>query len=70
MTAAVIRVPRRLVRKLLKPLVLRLNAYRFWVSEQEAYRLLVTAESLRRAGGREYRKQVKLMQQRREVEGW
>lgn len=64
------RVPRRIVRKLLKPLALRLNAYRFWVSEREAYRLLVTAESLRRAEAKEYRHQVKLQMQRREVEGW
>ena len=64
------RAPRRIVRKLLKPLALRLIAYRFWVSEQEAYRLLVTAESLRRASGKEYRKQVRLLQQRGEVEGW
>lgn len=64
------RVPRRFVRRLIKPLALRLNAWRFKWSEDEAYRLLVTAESLRRASGREYRHQVKLMQQRREVEGW
>jgi hypothetical protein len=64
------RAPRRILRKLLKPLALRLNAYRFWLSEHEAYRLQVTAESLRRAGAKEYRHQVRLMQQRREVEGW
>ncbi len=64
------RIPRRWVRKLLKPLALTLNAWRFKRSEDEAYRLLVTAEALRNAGAREYRKQVRLMQRRREVEGW
>lgn len=69
-TAAIRRAPRRVLRKLLKPLALRLNAWRFSCSEHEAYRLQVTAEALRRASGKEYRKQVRLMQQRREVEGW
>lgn len=64
------RIPRRWVRKLLKRPLLALNAYRFWASEREAYRLLVTAEALRRAGAREYRKQVRLMQQRRQIGGW
>lgn len=69
-SAAVYRAPRRIVRKLLKPLALRLNAWRFKRSEDEAYRLLVTAEALRNAGAREYRKQVRLMQQRRQIGGW
>lgn len=71
MTALTIyRIPRRWLRKLLKPLALRLNAWRFKRSEDEAYRLLVTAEALRNAGAREYRKQVRLMQQRRQIGGW
>ncbi len=64
------RIPRRWLRKLLKPLALRLNAWRFKRSGDEAYRLLVTAEALRNAGAREYRKQVKLQMQRRQIGGW
>ena len=64
------RIPRRWLRKLLKPAALRLNAWRFKRSEDEAYRLLVTAEALRRGSAREYRKQVKLQMQRRQIGGW
>jgi ribosomal protein L28 len=70
MTAAAIRVPRRLVRKLLKPALLWLNAHRYKHSENEVYRLTVTAESLRRAAGRESIHQVKLQEQRRRIGGW
>lgn len=64
------RIPRRFVRKLIKPLALRLNAYRFKRSEDEAYRLLVTREALARAEGREYLHQVKLLRQRDSIRGW
>lgn len=64
------RVSRRLVRKLAKPALLWLNAWRFWMSEREVYRLTTTADSLRQAAGREAVRQVKLQEQRRRINGW
>lgn len=68
--AALYRRPRNLVRRLLKPLLLTLNAYRMKLSENEAYRLLVTRESLGRAEAREYLHQVRLLRQRDAIRGW
>lgn len=68
--AALYRAPRRIVRKLLKPLALRLNAWRVRCSEYEAHRLLVTREALARAELRERMHQVELAAQRRTIGGW
>jgi hypothetical protein len=68
--AALYRRPRNLARRLLKPLLLALNTYRFKRSEDEAYRLLVTRESLSRAEAREYLHQVRLLRQRDAIRGW
>ncbi len=64
------RIPRRLMRKLLKRPLLALNAHRMKWSENEAYRLLVTRQALANAEAREHRHQVRLMQQRRSIGGW
>lgn len=64
------RVPRRLVRKLLKPCALWLNAWRYKQSEDELDFLQAQHRGVLEMMTREHRKQVKLMQQRREVEGW
>jgi len=65
-----IRVPRRALRRLAKPALLWLNAWRFKRSECEIYRLNTTADALRRAAGRESVRQVKLSEQRRRINGW
>lgn len=64
------RAPRRIVRKLFKPALLWLNAYRVKQSELEIERLRQGAESMRRAECREYRYQIRLAEQRREIRGW
>ena len=64
------RIPRRFVRKLAKPLLLALNAWRTKCSEHEAHRLLVTREALARAELRERMHQVELAAQRRVIGGW
>ena len=64
------RIPRRFVRKLAKPMLLALNAWRLRCSEHEAHRLLVTREALARAELRERMRQVELAAQRRTIGGW
>jgi hypothetical protein len=69
MTAlTLIRVPRRVVRKLLKPALLWLNAWRFKQSEHEIARLAAVGNGA--ALARESRHQVKLQKQRRRTNGW
>ncbi|HAV37427.1 MAG TPA: hypothetical protein DCX52_13925 [Massilia sp.] len=68
MTAAAIRIPRRLVRKLAKPALLWLNAWRFQQSMFELGRLQAAGNA--RAAARESRHQVKLQLQRRRINGW
>jgi hypothetical protein len=65
---ALTRVPRRLVRKLAKPALLWLNAWRFQDSMFELARLQAAGNAV--AVARESRHQVKLMQQRRQIQGW
>lgn len=64
------RIARRLVRKLMKPLRLRLNAYRYEQSEQEIAHL----ENLRVAAierlQAEHLHQVELQMQRNQIAGW
>jgi len=67
---AAYRVPRRLVRKLLKPLALAFNARQMKASEIEIEILGAGIELNRELIGLEHRHQVKLQMQRREVEGW
>lgn len=69
MTALILyRVPRRLVRKLAKPALLWLNAWRIQQSMFELGRLQAVGNA--RAAERESRHQVKLMQRRRQIHGW
>lgn len=68
MTAAVIRVPRRLFRRLAKPALLWLNAWRMRESMFELGRLQANGNAV--AAARESRHQVKLMKQRRQINGW
>jgi hypothetical protein len=63
-----IRVPRRVLRKLLKPALLWLNAWRFKQSEFELARLAEVGNVVAQA--RVSRKQVRLQQQRRRIGGW
>jgi len=71
MTAlTLIRVPRRMFRKLFKSALLWLNAYRMKQSELEIERLRTSAEWLRRAECREYRYQIRLEIQKREIGSW
>lgn len=62
------RIPRRLVRKLIKPALLWLNAWRFQQSMFELGRLQSVGNQV--AAAREGRRQVRLMQQRRTIGGW
>ena len=64
------RIPRRWVRKLLKPLALAFNARQMAASEIEIDILHAGIELNRELICLEHRHQVKLMQQRRAVEGW
>jgi len=64
------RVARRLVRKLAKPALLWLNAWRFKRSESEIDRLRALRDDAARAEGIEHLHQVKLQQQRRTIGGW
>ena len=62
------RVPRRFVRKLAKPALLWLNAWRFQQSMFELGRLQAMGNG--KAAARESRHQVKLAMQRRQIKGW
>ena len=64
------RIPRRWVRKFLKPAALWFNARAMKSSEIEIDLLNAEIELDRELICLEHRRQVKLMQQRREVEGW
>ncbi|KQQ94970.1 hypothetical protein [Massilia sp. Leaf139] len=70
MTAAAIRAPRRALRKLLKPLALLLTTIRLEQSELELTRLQILRADLAEAEGAMHLHQVRLMQDRRAVEGW
>lgn len=62
------RVPRRMFRKAVKPVLLWLNAWRFKQSEFELARLASVGNVVAQA--RVSRKQVRLQQQRRRINGW
>jgi hypothetical protein len=69
MTAATLyRVPRRMFRKLAKPALLWINAWRFRHSEFELARLRTVGNAV--AEAREYRHQVKLRMQRIRIGAW
>lgn len=71
MTAiALYRVPRRLVRKAVKPLVLWLNAWRYKQSESEVDRLNSMREDASRLMRAEHQRQVKLAVRRNEIVRW
>ena len=71
MTAATLyRVPRRLVRKLIKPLALWLNACRLKQSEDEIDFLQEQHRGVLEMIQSEHRRQVKLQIQRRRIGGW
>ena len=71
MTAlTLIRVPRRMFRKLAKPLVLWLTTMRLEHSDMEVFRLQQLRASLAEAEGAQHLRQVQLMQDRRAVEAW
>jgi hypothetical protein len=65
-----IRVPRRMCRKLLKPAALLLTTIRLEQSELELTRLQILRADLAEAEGAMHLHQVRLMQNRRAVEGW
>jgi len=62
------RVPRRMFRKLAKPALLWLNAWRFKQSEFELARLAEVGNA--RGVARVHHHQVKLQLQRRRINGW
>lgn len=64
------RLPRRFLRKLAKPILLRLNAWRQAGAQDECKRLRLLIESLGRAENREHRHKMKLELQRREIARW
>ena len=64
------RVPRRMFRKLAKPLALRLNAWRTRRAEDEVWRLIATSGAMRRAANREAVRQLELEEQRNKIAGW
>lgn len=71
MTAiALYRVPRRLVRKAVKPLVLWLNAWRYKQSESEVDKLNSIREDASRLMRAEHQRQVKLAVRRNEIVRW
>ena len=64
------RVVRRLARKLLKPLLLKLNQFDFQVSEIAVFDLLVEREQINQQMAAEARRQLRLAMRRRELEAW
>jgi hypothetical protein len=68
--ATFIRVPRRMFRRLAKPLALLLTTIRLEQSELELTRLQILRADLAEAEGAMHLHQVRLMQDRRAVEGW
>jgi len=64
------RIPRRFVRKLLKPLALAFNARQMKASEIEIEILGAGIDLNRELICLEHRHQVKLMQRRRSIGGW
>lgn len=62
------RIPRRALRKLAKPALLWLNAWRFRQSEFELARLRAAGNAV--AVARESRHQVRLRLQRIQIAGW
>lgn len=71
MTALILyRIPRRWLRKFFKPAALWLNTMRIEHSEMEVARLQLLRAALAEAEGAQHIRQVKLMHDRRAVEGW
>lgn len=71
MTAATLyRVPRRMFRKLIKPLALWLNAWRFKQSEDELHFLNAQHDGVIEMMRRENLRQVQLKMQRQQIGGW
>lgn len=64
------RVIRRLTRKLVKPLLLRVNRHQLALSEQNVRHLDDVRIEVICALNAEHRRQVELMQKRRAVEAW
>lgn len=64
------RVVRRLARKLLKPLLLRVNRHQLALSEGNVRHLNDVRIEVICMLNTEHRRQVALMQRRREVEAW